>query len=1522
MRPSRGIRLALVVVITALLILAWGSAAQAQQFDVSVTPNNFSMLAGGQQMVTVSTLTNAQTPASATSIRYDLQITSDPGGQNVGILTDTPKTTFRTGNPPPNEFPPVTINISVPLKAPPGAYSGSLRGHYESSPGNFTDFVFAIVQFQVTPAPGFSFSVSNSILIVGPSSPATTTITTHPDPGFNAPVNYQFSGAPSFMTLNPPQQVVNTPYPPLSLQISVNPSDPAFLTGTFPIGITATGGSTAATNELQVTVTAPPPDFSVTATPTAFSIVQEGVQHVIFTASGTNGFNGPITITAAPASNLTITPSTFTIKPGGSQDVAITAAQSAPAGPLTISFSASATVNGVPVTKNLLLSATITQPPDFTLTATITPAQIAIGSSGQVDFTATGSNGFNQPIQITAPSTAGLTFTPSTVSILPGGTASMIVTAGTGAPTGPLSLSFTATSGALHHDAPATVLILPAAPAITSITPPGVVRSAGPATLRVGGINFASGATIINDSPFFQVLRTTVISSTLADVVVAVRGDADLRQPYFLRLRNPDGGETAAAPLFVYDQDAIGAPLAVRAAAIVSPIEGTLVAGTDALYPRGLVATSGSGILHGEWRLDGIGYETFDVSVSAGMPVEVRSRVRLPIALWGEHQLTLALATRLEDLAPGSDRVAVSPSITLISTIKTATRLTIFDPPDRTIIGSSIPEFRWSMVPGASGYRIDIGTPEVPSKISFRTADSSWTPTRAELRRIGSGIFIWSVRAIFPGDVAGEPSAPHAIVILPEAVALKVSASSDARVAWSGGSDGVLYRIEVLDSSSRTMFQALAVRPHYQVPFLARRVAAAVRVMPMTLEGQPLGKAAVAALPSLTVAAEQTSNGGSVETTPTDGGTVASTQPRITAAWTGAVAPGLVTLFVDTMDVTPMADVKPTSILYDSILPLTPGAHTARLTLGEKTTSWKFSVAPTAEGSGAVSGAPLATATAQPAPPDMGAPHPLHTDYTLAPNGTITWAHHQDLSGSIQVSGQGDITTNQGLGTKFTGDLAWQGTTDPGTLRQESRNWVARGKAKQKGLSEEATFGYTTPDFTSGAEFLTSGLAQIGTTGKLTTAAGTLSYYQPVNTTIHGVLSGNEQNLRIRSAAFTTPAQKPFHLSVIGLQVTDPGKSDEAGSELRTVGLFGLYNLSASTALTAELAHGSVRRDCGRLDIGVPCGGADRSGDALRLGVKGAVGSKTTYAVSVRHVGANFVNPANRGFTIGGVADRSSIDLNLGRSIRRSHLNVMVRRQEGGRSHDSTSPRTDQTGANVSLFTPISSLLSFNASGNYSQDRGKASETFFQPRTSRSQRGVTTMLSETLGNRYSLSEMLSYKRSSDHVNPLANQTSSSANLTFNGTPVENVTLSANASMTRAEGSATIGTTDNLTISLQPIIAIPEAFLSFQPRIAYNRSKNNLTDFTNAGQQYSAIVQLSPSWMGSFLSAQASANWNRNASSSAAFHSHQFTRDYQASMDLQWGGLHAGSAATTPSDLPGLVPQPLPASQQESPATSH
>jgi hypothetical protein len=1003
-------------------------------------------------------------------------------------------------------------------------------------------------------------------------------------------------------------------------------------------------------------------------------------------------------------------------------------------------------------------------------------------------------------------------------------------------------------------------------PAIDIVVPPSVMAPSTATTLRVGGINFAPGGVVFSRSPGVVVERTTVFGPTLAEIVVHVLAGTP---PGAVRLgfRNPDGGTSELdGILLVYPRGAIGGPLAVTTATIVFPVEGTIVSNGEGVYPRALLGMSGSGTVTGAWAVDGAPFDRFTATTNAGAPLEIRARAPIPPTPWGEHRLSLIV---------DSPRLPEAPSVRFESSATSATRLTIYEPADRAVI-EGVPSIRWTLVPGASAYEVEIlhvdGEGHELDSRRFRTTETSWTP-----KDLGSGTLRLRVRVIYQGDTRGQPTEWRTFILLPAGVSLRIDGAGDRRVAWSGGSIGMIYRIEFLRGGSRC-FEALSFSsPYRMAASIEWPDCDAVRVHASSPSGTHLGKSELVTLEQnfaspIALLAGRPEPVDVIEHLPR-AGAVSRGLLSVAARWRQGAQLNSA-LLVDGTDVTAVALRQPRAIVYEALRPLAAGRHVAALASSGALDEWTFSVGD------------------DPSPPPAAVASPA--TYVIQPSGIVGFQRSppagDQITGSVSLSAQGAVgNVTAGDGVQATGDLVYAGGLDPTRLAQVSRNWVGQARKNYGRLWGSSRVGYTIPDFTDGAELLTSGTARTGVVARAGSDWGTLSYYQPVDPRVHGVLSASPENLGIRSAAFTTPDGKPYVIHVIALRVHEPASALLATTETttRTFGIFGRYDFGPKGALSAEAAHGSV----------TPQGGSARGGNAIRLSANGILAG-TTYSADLRTVDSDYVNPGNRALIPG-----TGEHFTLGRTIGRHILGLTIGRQEQGREANSPLPHATASSIGLNVTTAFNSRISLVAALGVNADRADAVVASSLPATSRRSSSASATLSETFA-RINVSETFTWNGLDDHKNPLGNSDVTSLLVAVGGAPMTNVVLTSSAGFTRTSATSIAGTTDYWILSLTPSMAFPTLFLSLSPSVTIDRTTNDVAASSVRSESYGSIVQWSPLWLSSLISGQVSATTTRVA---AARMPATRTNVYTAAVTLHLNKTRGLPVFAGPPPLPGVQP---------------
>ncbi len=610
-------------------------------------------------------------------------------------------------------------------------------------------------------------SSPNPVRLVAGGASRTVTVSTTASGGFTVDIFYSFTGFPSGISTDGTQSTV-FPYPPLDFVFAAAPDVPR---GTYTGSLVGT--SAIVTHSFPMTVIVERPDFTLSAMPPSVSVERGGTTSVTVTALPIDGFGGSVSVVSPSLSGLTFDPASFEVPAGGSRAVAITASATAAIGPLVGAFVGSAPGIAGKRAASIRVQVTEPAPPppltqDFSLTASPASLSLAPGESETLNLSAAGIGGFTGSITTSASAPPGISVVPASFTLSAGGSQAVTVTVAGSAPPGTTPLVFTGTAAGIPGSRTATVSVTVTAPStlpvISAITPPSVVTGTTDNTLRITGQNFASGATITSDSPSVIVTSARVLGPGAAEVVVAVRPDAR-PGPYSLELTNPGGGTaTGGAMLLVYPAGALSAPLAVTAAAIVAPRPWQILEPGQALHAQALLATSGMGTVIGTWLLDGVPFDRFTRVVASGYPVEVRSQIPIPLSFTGEHRLELMIESP-PSLPPRE--------VPFFQATESRTALKVLEPDSGAVIDPETSTFRWTLVPGASGYEVEIedavdaGSDARPwTAVRRRVTDTDWRPDATLLELLGPGRKRFRVRAVFPGEVLGEPT-PWVLFTLP-----------------------------------------------------------------------------------------------------------------------------------------------------------------------------------------------------------------------------------------------------------------------------------------------------------------------------------------------------------------------------------------------------------------------------------------------------------------------------------------------------------------------------------------------------------------------------------------------------------------------------------------------------------------------------------------------------------------------------------------------------------------------------------
>ncbi len=266
-------------------------------------------------------------------------------------------------------------------------------------------------------APDIALSMAPSSVSVDPGGHAGFDLTVDGLHGFADDVTLSLSGLTSTQaswTFSPATVTGGTGTSHLDITVSG-----ALASGTYPLVVRASGGGLERATSASLIVTAPPPDFSVSASPTTRTVQRGSATTYGIGVSGLNGFVAAVSITA---SGLPSTVGTTTVNPGsvtppGSSTVTATIRADAPPGSYPI------VVTGTSGTVQHATSVTLVVAPDFTVTARPTRQTVSRNQTAQFTIDVGAVGAFTGGVQVSdsgAPPRSLTSWSATSVPAVPG----------------------------------------------------------------------------------------------------------------------------------------------------------------------------------------------------------------------------------------------------------------------------------------------------------------------------------------------------------------------------------------------------------------------------------------------------------------------------------------------------------------------------------------------------------------------------------------------------------------------------------------------------------------------------------------------------------------------------------------------------------------------------------------------------------------------------------------------------------------------------------------------------------------------------------------------------------------------------------------------------------------------------------------------------------------------------------------------------------------------------------------------
>lgn len=209
---------------------------------------------------------------------------------------------------------------------------------------------------------------------------------------------------------------------------------------------------------------APPPDYTISASPSSVTIAQGGQGGSTITTTALNGFNNSISLSASGVpSGTTVSFSPNPIGAPGTGTSAMTITVGTTTTPGTYPITVTGNGGGIQHTTTVTLTVTGTAQPDFSITASPSSRTVVRGNNTTYTATAMALNGFSGTVGLSltgCPTQTTCTFNPASLTLPPSPNNSTLTVSTTRkAHAGTYTLTIRGTSGALQHTTNVTLII-------------------------------------------------------------------------------------------------------------------------------------------------------------------------------------------------------------------------------------------------------------------------------------------------------------------------------------------------------------------------------------------------------------------------------------------------------------------------------------------------------------------------------------------------------------------------------------------------------------------------------------------------------------------------------------------------------------------------------------------------------------------------------------------------------------------------------------------------------------------------------------------------------------------------------------------------------------------------------------------------------------------------------------------------------------------------------------------------------